>query len=106
MNNESKKKLITRASISIIVVTVLLLFVTPMLSAGGQLDRSIKSMQSEWGGGLERVITVYSVDGTIIEQYEGKFDVEVRENGWLVFIDEMNDKVMISPASIVVVEEE
>lgn len=38
--------------------------------------RTIKDTQSNISGGIERVITVYDIDGEIIKRYEGRFDVE------------------------------
>lgn len=37
--------------------------------------RAIKDTQSNFNGGIERTITVYDVDGEIIQQYSGRFDV-------------------------------
>ena len=51
------------------------------------LDRFKKDMHSEFGGGLHREIIVRNIEGEIIEQYEGKFDVTC--NGERIkFIDE------------------
>ena len=37
--------------------------------------RAIKDTESNVKGGIERIVTVYDIDGEIIQQYEGKFDV-------------------------------
>ena len=37
--------------------------------------RAIKDTKSNISGGIERTITVYDIDGDVIEQYSGKFDV-------------------------------
>lgn len=38
-------------------------------------ERAIKDTKSNIEGGIERIVTVYDIEGEIIEQYEGKFDV-------------------------------
>ena len=38
--------------------------------------RVIKDTQSDFGGGIERTVTVYDIDGDIIQEYSGKFDVD------------------------------
>ncbi len=38
--------------------------------------RAQKSFQSDTGGGLTRVVTVYDMEGEKIGEYEGKFDVD------------------------------
>ena len=41
--------------------------------------RSIRSFHSETTGGLSREVRVYDMEGDLIEQYEGKFDVEITD---------------------------
>lgn len=56
--------------------------------------RAIKDMKSETSGGINRIVSVYDVNGELITKYEGKFDVEVGNssgNPYIVFDDE-NDK--------------
>lgn len=58
-----------------------------MLSVGGLFllygtedgARAQKTMESETGGGLTRVVTVYDMQGDQIAQYEGKLDVDADE---------------------------
>lgn len=38
-------------------------------------ERIVKDTKSNITGGIERVVTVYDIDGEVIKQYEGKFDV-------------------------------
>jgi len=42
--------------------------------------RKFKTFTSEYTGGLNRVCTVYSLDGSIIRQFKGSFDVVKSEN--------------------------
>lgn len=53
-------------------------------------EREIKSFQSETKGGVERIVTVYDVNGQEIQKYEGKFDVERRTDS--ILFDDENGK--------------
>lgn len=53
--------------------------------------RAIKDMKSELDGGINRIVSVYDVSGELIQQYNGKFDIETgNANGapYIVFDDE------------------
>ena len=41
--------------------------------------RAQKSFQSSTGGGLTREVTVYDMEGDMVDRYEGKFDVDANE---------------------------
>lgn len=43
-------------------------------------QRSCKTMQSEFAGGLNRTVNVYSYDGTLIATYTGRIDIEENEH--------------------------
>lgn len=43
-------------------------------------ERTKKSLGSEFGGGLNRTVNVYSYNGKLIATYEGKIDLEVNED--------------------------
>lgn len=56
-------------------------------------QRSIKSTVSDWTGGLNRTVTVYSYDGNPIKSWTGKFDVQPRENS--ILFDKDGKRVII-----------
>lgn len=62
-------------------------------------QRSIKSTVSDWTGGLNRTVTVYSYDGTPIKSWSGKFDVQPRENS--ILFDKDGKRVIIYGGIIV-----
>ena len=64
--------------------------------------RSIKSLQSEYGGGLNRTVTVYDYSGNEIDSWTGKFDVTASENE--LFFD-LDGKRVIIHGGIVINEE-
>lgn len=50
--------------------------------------RALKDQNSNFNSGIERVVSVYDVNGKLIEQYEGKFDVETDHDNYILFDDE------------------
>lgn len=53
--------------------------------------RAIKDMKSEIGNGIHRTVSVYDVNGELIKEYKGKFDVETGNSSnapYIVFDDE------------------
>ena len=60
--------------------------------------RAIKDMESELNNGIHRTVSVYDVQGELIEQYSGKFDVETgNESGapYIVFDDDKGKRHII-----------
>jgi hypothetical protein len=66
-----------------------LLFSLVVLLAGctETFKRKIKSMESEYLGGLERICTVYSNDGDILRTYKGKIDLKPSQTQLLFDLD-------------------
>ena len=62
-------------------------------SASGQ--RALKDQQSNLNGGIERVVSVYDINGDLIEQYEGKFDIETDKESYILFDDENGKRHII-----------
>ena len=74
-------------------------------TAPGQ--RELKSFASETGGGLTRVVTVYDLQGDVIDTYEGTFDIQT--DSTKVFFDMpqgdgTTKRVQIFNATVVVEE--
>lgn len=65
--------------------------------------RNIKSMVSDYTGGLNRTITLYDYNGNKIKSWTGKFDVDDNESR--VFFDDEDGKRVIIYNGIVVNEE-
>ena len=49
--------------------------------------RAVKTQDSEFNNGIERQILVYDIDGDVIEEVRGKFDVEYADER-ILFDDE------------------
>lgn len=67
------------------------------------VERDLKSVQSDFGGGLNRTVTVYDYSGNKIKSWRGKFDVSESENE--VYFD-VDGKRVIVHGGIVINEED
>lgn len=56
--------------------------------------RALKSQKSNFQNGIERTVRVYDVEGDLIQQYEGKFDIEY-DSDRILFDDENNKRHII-----------
>ena len=67
------------------------------------VGRSVKSIESDFGGGLNRTVTVFSNTGEQIKSWSGKFDVSNSETEtWF----DLNGKRVIIHGGIVIDEEQ
>ena len=88
-----KKKIAVLALISVMCAS---------LTGCASWQRSVKSLSSDFTGGLDRTVTVYSYDGDILGQWSGKFDVS--ESSSETFFD-INGKRVIIQGGIIINEE-
>ncbi|WP_028972961.1 hypothetical protein [Spirochaeta cellobiosiphila] len=75
-----------------------------LMSCSESFQRNVKTFTSEYAGGLNRTVSVYSANGELISQYKGKIDVQTNEYGNKVLFD-LNGKRVIIYNALVVVEE-
>lgn len=52
-------------------------------TASGQ--RAMVDQQSDLGNGLNRIVRVYTANGDIIAEFEGKIDIEGNDGGYVLF---------------------
>ena len=57
--------------------------------------RALKDQQSNLSGGIERTVSVYDVNGQLIKEYSGKFDIETDRESYILFDDEDGNRHMI-----------
>ena len=88
-----KKKIIKVMFIALVTFTLV------AFTGCASLQRGCKDCASDVNGGLERIIKVYTMDGTLMATYEGKFDMATREDGSIEF--EYNGKRIIYYNAIV-----
>lgn len=88
----------------IAIVIVAAIGIICFLTFGSEsFQRYAKSIFSDYGGGLERKVTVYSNTGEEIRSWEGKFDVSSSETE--TYFD-VNGKRVIIHGGIVIDEEQ
>lgn len=69
------------------------------LSGCESCSRSVKSLESDFGGGLHRKVTLYDYEGEVLREWEGKFDVA--ENDQECWFDVDGKRVIIQGGIIV-----
>lgn len=57
--------------------------------------RALKDQQSNLQGGIERTVSVYDVNGELIKQYSGKFDIETDRDSYILFDDEKGNRHIV-----------
>ena len=69
--------------------------------------RALKDQQSNLSGGIERTVSVYDINGQLIKEYSGKFDIETDRESYILFDDEDGNRHMIyyTTGTIIVDEE-
>ena len=83
-NKDNAKGKIIRYVITILLV-VCIFFGLIYVFSPSSLKRKVKDVESNWTGGLNRHLTVYTADGNILAQYDGKIDLEQNESGVVKF---------------------
>ena len=86
----------------ILAVAMIVALATALTGCGQTFQREIKSLQSEYSGGLNRTVTVYNMQGEPIKEYTGKIDVETNENK--VLFDLNGKRTIIYNATVIVQE--
>lgn len=88
----------TGMAIGVLIFAIILgaiLIVSPIVYMNTEAGaRALKDQQSNFNEGIERVVKIYDVNGELIEQYEGRFDVETTSS-YVLFDDENNKRHMI-----------
>ncbi len=69
-------------------ILAVMLVVIMIAALGGCTEsgkRALVDMKSEYLGGLDRTVTVYTADGEVIASYTGKIDIESSAGGYVKF---------------------
>ena len=110
LNNETKKK--DKKGISIGVTLAGLLIIIGSWAIGLWYyngteagKRALKTQESNFNGGIKRRVTVYDVEGDMIAEYEGKFDIEYDDDR-ILFDDEQGLRhIIYYPTGNVIIDE-
>ena len=89
------KKFIKTNKHRIIVMLCLALVSLALCSCSESCARSCKDMQSDYNGGLHRTVKVYDINGELVAEYSGKFDIETDHETYILWDDEMGKRHII-----------
>ena len=67
-----------------LIVTAIIICMILTLCGCESVERGVVDIKSEFGG-LDRIIRVYTADGEIIAEYEGKIDIAATDGGYVKF---------------------
>lgn len=78
------KQILIQSSVTIasFVVTLTIIF---SFTACSSWKRATVDIKSDFGGGLNRTINVYTANGDLLATYTGKIDIEETEGGYVKF---------------------
>lgn len=77
----------------------LMLIVVVVVSSCESCKRDLRTIRSEFTGGLDRECVVYSYDGEVLAEYSGRFDLVFQETS--VFFDVNGKRTIIVGGTIV-----
>lgn len=90
----------------LIVLTLVAVFGVVWYYTGTAVGRRAwKSQQSNFTNGLNREVKVYSMDGKLIKEYSGKFDIEYDDDRILFDDEKGNRHIIYYPTGTVIVDE-
>lgn len=78
-------------------IAILVLFIVCFLfcSCTEGCARSCKDFDSNVNGGLYRTVKVYDIDGDLVAEYEGKFDIETDNTTYILWDDEYGKRHIV-----------
>lgn len=91
------------AFVAALIVSVIAIVTVCGLAGCSSFSRNVKSVVSDYSGGLNRTVTLYDNTGNKIKSWNGKIDLE--SNDQEMFFD-LNGKRVIIQGGIVVSEED
>lgn len=101
-DKSSIKKRIWIGSVVAVVAVVGLILWWYLGTAAG--SRALKTLRSNVSG-IERTVTVYDINGNILKEYTGKFDVEYDESRILFDDEDGKRHVIYYTTGTVIIEE-
>lgn len=79
----------------IIALICLAAFALMMCACSESCGRSCKDWQSDYNGGLHRTVKVYDINGELVAEYTGKFDIETDNETYILWDDELGKRHII-----------
>jgi hypothetical protein len=102
---DTKRSLLISKLIGIAISLLTLVGMIWWFNSTASGARALKSQRSNFHNGINRVVTVYDVNGQIIKEYKGKFDLEYDDDRILFDDDEGLRHVIYYPTGTVTVDE-
>lgn len=68
-----------------VLLTVLSVVMILLLTGCASWDRAVQDMKSDLNNGVQRTIRVYTANGDLMAEYNGKIDLEVNQGGYVKF---------------------
>lgn len=79
----------------ITMILALVMLCVFLCSCSEGCARSCKDMDSNFNGGLYRTVKVYDIEGDLVAEYTGKFDIETDHSTYILWDDEMGKRHII-----------
>lgn len=91
----------------IIAIVAVIMIIVPIVYSNTEAGkRAYKDQQSNFEGGIERVIKVYDINGTLIQEYEGTFDIETSNDKYILFDDSLGKRhIIYNTTGTVIIDE-
>ena len=105
MYNDRKQGYYLAGLISVVLIAVIGFGMNWYYNNTASGKRALKSQESNFGDGIERTVKVYDVNGQLITEYDGKFDITYDDDR-ILFDDEKGKRhVIYYPTGTVVIDE-
>lgn len=102
---DTKKSLLISKLIGIAIPLLTLVGMIWWFNSTASGARALKSQRSNFHNGINRVVTVYDVNGQVIKEYKGKFDLEYDDDRILFDDDEGLRHVIYYPTGTITIDE-
>ena len=88
-----------------LILMVAIILSSSLLTGCESCSREMKSINSDFNGGLNRIVSVYDYSGKLIKTYEGKVDIGGSPDGSGEILFDLNGKRTIINGGIVIIDE-
>jgi hypothetical protein len=92
--NDSKTTWIVALVAALFVTVITLPIEFWYFSSTESGKRAVKDQESNLQGGIRRAVSVYDMEGDLIQEYSGEFDVEMHDT-YILFDDEQGKRHII-----------
>lgn len=82
-------------------VFITLVAIVALCSCTESMQRELKSIRSDWNGGLQRKVEVYDYNGNLLKTYQGRFDVQETSDNYIYFDMEDGRRIIVHGGIIV-----